>query len=66
MQRLLAERTAEVVVQTPLHTVLTEGVSAGGGDRLVEQPEDHREFTTVRTHKNSQQVVNSPDRLIFC
>lgn len=40
MQGLLAERTAEVVVQTPLHTVLTESVTAGGGDRLVEKPEE--------------------------
>ena len=49
LQGLLAQRTAEVVVQTPLHTVLAEGVAAGGGDWLVEQPEVHIELTMVQT-----------------
>ena len=40
LEALLAEGTLGRVVQAALQTALTEGVSAGGGDGLVEQPGD--------------------------
>lgn len=42
LQWLLAEWTAEVVVQAPLYAVFTEGVTTGGSDWLKEQPSKDR------------------------
>lgn len=43
LQRLFAERTAEVVVQTPLNAVFTKGVTTGSCDWLKKQPFEDRE-----------------------
>lgn len=43
LQRLFAERTAEVVVQTPLYAVFTKGVTTGSRDWLKKQPFEDRE-----------------------
>lgn len=47
LQWLLAEWTAEVVVQAPLYAVFTEGVTTGGSDWLKEQPSKDRVKTLV-------------------
>lgn len=43
LQRLFAEWTAEVVVQTPLYAVFTKGVTTGSCDWLKKQPFEDRE-----------------------
>lgn len=45
LEGLFAERTAEVVVQTPLHAVFTEGVTTGRSYWLEKQPFVDKEKT---------------------
>lgn len=47
LQRLFAEWAAEVVVQTPLYAVFTEGMTTWSGDWLKKQSSDGRERHTI-------------------
>lgn len=54
---MFAEWTAEVVVQTPLYAVLTEGVTTGSGDWFEEQPADSKRTRVVPDVLQSEVVV---------